>query len=114
MGEREAALRLDESWARIRSGEDHAEYAEAERLLAELIGALRGPALTDPECAARLGLRLGDLAARRFTGADRAGALAAIEEGLRYGQRAAGHDPEYARWYARGLINQGAVPYTHL
>lgn len=107
MGEREAALRLDERWARIRSGAQQAEYAEAEGLLAELIGALRGPARTDPACAARLGLRLGDLAARRFAGGDRAGALAAVEEGLRYGQQAAGHDPEYARWYARGLINQG-------
>ncbi|MFK0256879.1 hypothetical protein [Streptomyces sp. NPDC090445] len=107
MGEREAALRLDEQWARIRSGAEPAEYAVAETLLAELIGALREPAASDPECAARLGLRLGDLAARRFAGGDRAGALAAIEEGLRYAQQAAGYGPEYARWYARGLINQG-------
>ncbi|MFD7625298.1 hypothetical protein ACFV7Q_04500 [Streptomyces sp. NPDC059851] len=107
MGEREAALRLDEQWARIRSGAEQAEYAAAEALLAELIAALRGPAAGDPECAARLGLRLGDLAARRFAGGDRAGALAAVEEGLRYAQQAAGYGPQYARWYARGLINQG-------
>ncbi|MET9960809.1 hypothetical protein ABZ128_17460 [Streptomyces sp. NPDC006326] len=107
MAQREAVLRLDEQWARIRSGPAQAEPAEAGRLLAELIGALREPALTDPECAARLGLRLGDLAARRFAAGDRAGALAAIEEGLNYGRQAAPHAPEYARWYARGLINQG-------
>ncbi|WP_407839734.1 hypothetical protein ACE1OC_30660 [Streptomyces sp. DSM 116496] len=107
MAQREAVLRLDEQWARIRSGAAHAEPAEADALLAELIGALREPARTDAECAARLGLRLGDLAARRFADGDRAGALAAIEEGLRFSQRAAGHAAEYARWYARGLINQG-------
>ncbi|MCX5379032.1 hypothetical protein [Streptomyces sp. NBC_00091] len=107
MAQREAVLRLDEQWARIRSGAAHAGPAESERLLRELIGALREPARTDPECAARLGLRLGDLAARRFAGGDRAGALAAVEEGLRYAQGAAPHAPEYARWYARGLINQG-------
>ncbi|MFI5760580.1 hypothetical protein ACIA8F_06495 [Streptomyces sp. NPDC051563] len=107
MAQREAVLRLDEQWARIRSGAAHAQPAEAEALLAELIGALREPARTDAECAARLGLRLGDLAARRFADGDRAGALAAIEEGLRSSQQAAGHAAEYARWYARGLINQG-------
>ncbi|MGW6705104.1 hypothetical protein ACWGDE_09455 [Streptomyces sp. NPDC054956] len=107
MAQREAVLRLDEQWGRIRSGAAHAEPAEAEALLAELIGALREPARTDAECAARLGLRLSDLAARRFAAGDRGGALAAIEEGLRYAQQAAGHAPEYARWYARGLINQG-------
>ncbi|MFZ3496772.1 hypothetical protein ACODT5_26740 [Streptomyces sp. 5.8] len=107
MAQREAVLRLDEQWARIRSGAAHAEPAEADALLAELIGALREPARTDAECAARLGLRLGDLAARRFAGGDRAGALSAIEEGLRFSQQAAGHAAEYARWYARGLINQG-------
>lgn len=107
MAQREAVLRLDEQWARIRSGAARAEPAEAGRLLAELIGALREPARTDPECAARLGLRLGDLAARRFAAGDRAGALAAVEEGLHHAQQAAGHSPEYARWYARALINQG-------
>lgn len=107
MAQREAVLRLDEQWARIRSGAAHAESAEADALLAELIGALREPARADAECAARLGLRLGDLAARRFAGGDRGGALAAIEEGLRFSQQAAGHAAEYARWYARGLINQG-------
>ncbi|MFF3210332.1 hypothetical protein ACFYYB_06680 [Streptomyces sp. NPDC002886] len=107
MAQREAVLRLDEQWARIRSGAAHAEPAEADALLAELIGALREPARADAECAARLGLRLGDLAARRFADGDRAGALAAIEEGLRFSQQAAGHAAEYARWYARGLINQG-------
>ncbi|MCY0933703.1 hypothetical protein [Streptomyces sp. H34-S4] len=107
MAQREAVLRLDEQWARIRSGAAHAEPAEADALLAELIGALREPDRADAECAARLGLRLSDLAARRFAGGDRAGALAAIEEGMRFSQQAAGHDAEYARWYARGLINQG-------
>ncbi|MEU2832259.1 hypothetical protein ABZ667_26955 [Streptomyces lavendulae] len=107
MAQREAVLRLDEQWARIRSGAAHADPAESDRLLAELIGALREPARTDADCAARLGLRLGDLAARRFAAGDRAGALAAIEEGLRHARQAAGHAPEYARWYARGLINQG-------
>ncbi|MFB0628181.1 hypothetical protein [Streptomyces sp. AB3(2024)] len=107
MAQREAVLRLDEQWARIRSGAAHADPEEGDRLLAELIGALREPARTDADCAARLGLRLGDLAARRFTAGDRAGALAAIEEGLRHARQAAGHAPEYARWYARGLINQG-------
>ncbi|MBT2456412.1 hypothetical protein [Streptomyces sp. ISL-86] len=107
MGQREAVLRLDEQWARIRAGAAHAEPGESDRLLGELIGALREPARTDAECAARLGLRLGDLAARRFAAGDRAGALSAIEEGLRHAQQAAGHAPEYARWYARGLINQG-------
>ncbi|ROQ98660.1 hypothetical protein EDE04_5198 [Streptomyces sp. 2132.2] len=107
MGQREDVLRLDARWAQIRSGATRAAPAEAEALLTELIGALREPARTDPECAARLGLRLGDLAARRFAGGDRAGALAAVEEGLHHAQQAAGHAPEYARWYARGLINQG-------
>lgn len=107
MAQREAVLRLDEQWARIRAGAAHAEPAEADALLADLIGALREPARTDAECAARLGLRLSDLAARRFAGGDRAGALAAIEEGLRFSQQAAGHAAEYARWYARGLINHG-------
>ncbi|MEU8775300.1 hypothetical protein [Streptomyces sp. NPDC048606] len=107
MAQREAVLRLDAQWARIRSGAAHATPEESERLLAELIGALREPARTDPECAARLGLRLADLAARRFAAGDRAGALAAVEEGLRHAREAAGHAPEYARWYARGLINQG-------
>ncbi|MFB7980678.1 hypothetical protein [Streptomyces vinaceus] len=107
MGQREEVLRLDARWAQIRSGAARAAPAEAEALLTELIGALREPARTDPECAARLGLRLGDLAARRFAGGDRAGALAAVEEGLHHAQQAAGHAPEYARWYARGLINQG-------
>ncbi|CAM5396788.1 hypothetical protein SAVIM338S_01942 [Streptomyces avidinii] len=107
MAQREAVLRLDEQWSRIRSGAAQAEPAEADALLAELIGALREPARTDAECAARLGLRLGDLAARRFAAGDRGGALAAIEEGLRFSQQAAGHAPGFARWYARGLINQG-------
>ncbi|MFJ6795923.1 hypothetical protein [Streptomyces sp. NPDC091268] len=107
MAQREAVLRLDEQWARIRSGAARTDPGEAEALLSELIGALREPARTDAQCAARLGLRLGDLAARRFAAGDRAGALAAIEEGLRFSRQAAGHDPEYARWYARGLINQG-------
>ncbi|MDJ0381342.1 hypothetical protein [Streptomyces sp. G-G2] len=107
MGQREAVLRLDEQWARIRSGAAHAEPGERDRLLGELISALREPARGDPECAARLGLRLGDLAARRFADGDRAGALSALEEGLRHAQQAAGHSAEYARWYARGLINQG-------
>ncbi|MEU3404299.1 hypothetical protein ABZ766_10190 [Streptomyces sp. NPDC006670] len=107
MVQREAVLRLDGQWARIRSGAAQADPGEADRLLGELIGALREPARTDPECAARLGLRLGDLAGRRFAAGDRAGALAAIEEGLRHARQAAGHAPEYARWYARGLINQG-------
>ncbi|MFD7081213.1 hypothetical protein [Streptomyces sp. NPDC059918] len=107
MAQREDVLRLDAQWAQIRSGAARAAPAEAEALLTELIGALREPARTDPECAARLGLRLGDLAARRFAGGDRAGALSAVEEGLRHGRQAAGHAPEYARWYARGLINQG-------
>lgn len=107
MAQREAVLRLDEQWARIRSGAAQADPGESDRLLGELIGALREPARSDAECAARLGLRLGDLAARRFAAGDRAGALAAIEEGLHHAQQAAGHAPEYARWYARGLINQG-------
>ncbi|WP_051805077.1 hypothetical protein [Streptomyces sp. NRRL F-2747] len=107
MAQREDVLRLDAQWAQVRSGAARAAPAEAEALLTELIGALREPARTDPECAARLGLRLGDLAARRFAGGDRAGALSAVEEGLRHAQQAAGHAPEYARWYARGLINQG-------
>ncbi|MFF1560050.1 hypothetical protein [Streptomyces sp. NPDC058279] len=107
MGQREAVLRLDRQWARIRSGAAQAEPGEDDRLLAELIGALREPARTDAECAARLGLRLGDLAARRFAAGDRAGALSAVEEALRHAGDAAGHDPEYARWYARALINQG-------
>ncbi|MGW7102014.1 hypothetical protein [Streptomyces sp. NPDC054838] len=107
MGQREAVLRLDRQWARIRSGAAQAGPGESDRLLAELIGALREPARTDAECAARLGLRLGDLAARRFAAGDRAGALSAVEEALRHARDAAGHDPEYARWYARALINQG-------
>ncbi|MFF5443791.1 hypothetical protein [Streptomyces sp. NPDC012888] len=107
MAQREAVLRLDEQWARIRAQGVDAEPAEADRLLDELITALREPARTDPECAARLGLRLADLAARRFGRGDRPGALSAVEEGLHHSQQAAGHSPEYARWYARGLINQG-------
>ncbi|MCB5166829.1 hypothetical protein LG634_18520 [Streptomyces bambusae] len=111
MAQRETALRLDEQWARIRSGAAYAEPAEQARLLDELITALRRAAGqapgADPECAARLGLRLGDLAARRFAGGDRPGALAAIEEALAHARQAAPHSPEYARWYARGLINHG-------
>ncbi|MFJ6936261.1 hypothetical protein [Streptomyces sp. NPDC101132] len=107
MVQREAVLRLDEEWTRIRSGAAPADPAEREALLAELIAALREPARTDPECAARLGLRLSDLAAARFSAGDRPGALGAIEEALRYAEQAAPHSPEYARWYARGLINHG-------
>ncbi|QES50711.1 hypothetical protein DEJ50_25630 [Streptomyces venezuelae] len=107
MAQREAVLRLDEQWARIRSGAAQAAPEEADRLLGELITALREPARTDPDCAARLGLRLADLAGRRFGQGDRAGALSAVEEGMRHAQQAAGHSPEYARWYAKGLINQG-------
>ncbi|MEV7415087.1 hypothetical protein [Streptomyces sp. NPDC089919] len=107
MVQREAVLRLDEQWARIRSGAAGADEAESEALLGELIAALREPARSDPECAARLGLRLSDLAARRFADGDRPAALTAVEEGLRYAEQAAPHSPEYARWYARGLINHG-------
>ncbi|MGW1764933.1 hypothetical protein ACWCQL_12765 [Streptomyces sp. NPDC002073] len=107
MTQREAALRLDEQWARVRSGELDAGPAEQARMLDELITALRRPAEQDPECTARLGLRLGDLAARRFAHGDRAGALSAVDEALAHARRAAPHSPEYARWYARGLINHG-------
>ncbi|MCB5179923.1 hypothetical protein [Streptomyces antimicrobicus] len=107
MAGREAVLRLDERWARIRAGAGHMAPEDAGRLLDELIAALRGPARTDPEYAALLGLRLGDLAARRFAAGDRAGALSAVEEALHHARRAAGHRAEYARWYARALINQG-------
>lgn len=106
MVQREAVLRLDEQWARVRSGAAHAEPQDRERLLDELIGALR-PLADDPECAALLGLRLADRAALRFAGGDRATALATIEEGLRSSERAAPYSPEFARWYARGLINHG-------
>ncbi|MFG2992566.1 hypothetical protein ACGFZK_25295 [Streptomyces sp. NPDC048257] len=106
MVQREAVLRLDEQWARVRSGEEHTEPGERERLLDELIGALR-PFDDDPRCTALLGLRLADRATLRFAAGDRAGALATIEEGLRSSERAAGHSPEFARWYARGLINHG-------
>ncbi|MFJ7586305.1 hypothetical protein ACIQZO_02650 [Streptomyces sp. NPDC097617] len=102
----EAVLRLDDQWARVRSGDGHTEPAERDRLLDELIGALR-PLGDDPRCTALLGLRLADRAALRFAAGDRAGALATIEEGLRSSERAAGHSPEFARWYARGLINHG-------
>ncbi|WP_404960764.1 hypothetical protein [Streptomyces sp. 147326] len=106
MVQREAVLRLDEQWAQVRSGAAHAGPEERERLLDELIGALR--ALTDdPQCTALLGLRLADRAALRFATGDRAGALATIEEGLRSSERAARHSAEFARWYARGLINHG-------
>ncbi|MFF8270948.1 hypothetical protein ACF059_26685 [Streptomyces sp. NPDC016562] len=107
MVQREAVLRLDEQWARVRSGAAHAEPAERERLLDELIGALRALDDDDPRCGALLGLRLADRAAVRFAAGDRAGALATIEEGLRSSERAARHSPEFARWYARGLINHG-------
>lgn len=108
MAQREAVLRLDEQWARVRAGAGagHTAPQERERLLDELIGALR-TLPDDPECTARLGLRLADRAALRFAGGDRAAALATIEEGLRSSERAAPCSPEYARWYARGLINQG-------
>ncbi|MGW3324620.1 hypothetical protein [Streptomyces virginiae] len=106
MVQRDAVLRLDDRWARVRSGAEHAEPAERARLLDELIGALR-PFTDDPRCTALLGLRLADRAALRFAAGDRAGALATIEEGLRSSERAAGHSPEFARWYARGLINHG-------
>ncbi|MFD6228524.1 hypothetical protein ACFWFZ_16820 [Streptomyces sp. NPDC060232] len=106
MVQREAVLRLDEQWARVRAGAARTEPAARTRLLDELIGALR--TLTDdPECTALLGLRLADRAALRFGAGDRAGALATIEEGLRSSERAARHTPEYTRWYARGLINHG-------
>ncbi|MFJ8015869.1 hypothetical protein [Streptomyces sp. NPDC096339] len=106
MVQREAVLRLDEQWARVRSGAAHAEPGERERLLDELIGALR-PLTDDPQCTALLGLRLADRAALRFADGDRAGALATIEEGLRSSERAAPYSPDFARWYARGLINHG-------
>ncbi|MCX4694004.1 hypothetical protein [Streptomyces sp. NBC_01408] len=106
MAEREAVLRLDDQWARLRSGAAHAGPEERERLLDELIGALRAWP-DDPECTALLGLRLADRAALRFAEGDRAAALATIEEALRSAERAAPCAPEYARWYARGLINQG-------
>ncbi|MEU6295798.1 hypothetical protein [Streptomyces erythrochromogenes] len=106
MVQREAVLRLDDRWARVRAGAAQVEPAERERLLDELIGALR-TRNDDPECSALLGLRLADRAALRFAAGDRAGALATIEEGLRSSERAARHTPEYARWYARGLINHG-------
>ncbi len=106
MVQREAVLRLDEQWARVRSGAAHAEPRERERLLDELIGALRTHP-DDPECAALLGLRLSDRATLRFAEGDRASALALIEEGLRSSERAAPYAPEFARWYARGLINHG-------
>ncbi|MFJ4779597.1 hypothetical protein [Streptomyces sp. NPDC088762] len=106
MAQREAVLRLDEQWARVRAGAAHTDPQERERLLDRLIGALRGFP-DDPECTARLGLRLADRAALRFAEGDRAGALATIEEGLRSSERAAAHSPEFARWYARGLINHG-------
>ncbi|MFD3760362.1 hypothetical protein [Streptomyces sp. NPDC058622] len=106
MAEREAVLRLDGQWARVRAGAAHAEPAERERQLDELIGALRTHP-EDPECTALLGLRLADRAALRFADGDRAGALATIEEALRSSERAAAYSPDFARWYARGLINHG-------
>ncbi|MEV7829591.1 hypothetical protein AB0P12_03075 [Streptomyces subrutilus] len=106
MADREAVLRLDERWARLRAGEAQAAPAERERLLDELIAALRTHP-EDPRCTALLGLRLADRAALRFAGGDRAAALATIEEGLRSSERAAAYAPDYARWYARGLINHG-------
>ncbi|WP_051809978.1 hypothetical protein [Streptomyces sp. NRRL S-378] len=106
MVQREAVLRLDDQWARVRAGAAQVAPAERERLLDELIGALR-TLPDDPECTALLGLRLADRAALRFAAGDRASALATIEEGLRSSERAARHTPEYARWYARGLINHG-------
>ncbi|MFD3323693.1 hypothetical protein [Streptomyces sp. NPDC058701] len=106
MAEREAVLRLDEQWARVRAGDAHVEPAERERLLDELIGALRTHP-EDPRCTALLGLRLADRAALRFAEGDRAAALATIEEALRSSERAAAYSPDFARWYARGLINHG-------
>ncbi|MFF0552463.1 hypothetical protein ACFYUL_26300 [Streptomyces sp. NPDC004311] len=106
MVQREAVLRLDDRWARVRAGDGPTEPAEHQQLLDELIGALRALP-DDPECTALLGLRLADRAALRFAAGDRAGALGTIEEGLRSSERAARHSPEFARWYARGLINHG-------
>ncbi|KOU63996.1 hypothetical protein ABZY83_27865 [Streptomyces virginiae] len=106
MVQREAVLRLDDQWARVRAGAAGTDPTAREGLLDELIGALR-TLPDDPECTALLGLRLADRAALRFAAGDRAGALATIEEGLRSSERAARHTPEYARWYARGLINHG-------
>lgn len=106
MVQREAVLRLDEQWARVRSGAAHAQPQERERLLDELIAALRTHP-EDPECVALLGLRLSDRATLRFADGDRATALALIEEGLRSSERAAPYAAEFARWYARGLINHG-------
>ena len=40
MAEREAVLRLDEQWARVRTGASQAPPPERERLLDDLIGAL--------------------------------------------------------------------------
>lgn len=106
MAEREAVLRLDGQWAWVRAEAAHAEPAEREQLLDELIGALRTHP-EDPECTALLGLRLADRAALRFAEGDRASALATIEEALRSSERAAAYSPDFARWYARGLINHG-------
>ncbi|MFE9254478.1 hypothetical protein [Streptomyces sp. NPDC006879] len=109
MTQRETALRLDEEWARARLDEQgrHAAGDDRERLLGELISTLRRLAGDDPECSARLGLRLGDLAGRRFAQGNRLAALTAIEEALVHSERAAAHSAEFARWHARALINHG-------
>ncbi|MFI5618320.1 hypothetical protein [Streptomyces sp. NPDC051567] len=106
MAEREAVSGLDERWVLVRSGAVEVAPEERERLLDELIAALRAQP-DDPGRTALLGLRLADRAALRFAEGDRASALGAIEESLRSSGRAAPYSAEFARWYARGLINHG-------
>ncbi|WP_424214368.1 hypothetical protein ACN20G_21135 [Streptomyces sp. BI20] len=118
MTQREAALRLDETWAELRADREERPPGapdpgadEAEALLTRLVHALREAARDgDVECTARLGLRLADLAGLRFGRGDRAGALSAVGEALHHSEQAARRAPdvpEFTRWWARGLINQG-------
>jgi hypothetical protein len=75
-------------------------------MLSDLIAALTPHVQDDLPLAARLSLRYGDLARHHFDTGCRDEALVAVGEAIRRCAEPAGHDEEYARWYARALMSQ--------
>ncbi|MEU3045212.1 hypothetical protein ABZ705_01585 [Streptomyces sp. NPDC006984] len=104
--ERCAALRLDEEWARIRTGRPGSAPGERERILTELIAALAPHAVDDPELTTTLGLRYGDLARHHFDMGGRVDALAAAADAVRCCAAGARHGARSARAHARALVDQ--------
>ncbi|MBT2366717.1 hypothetical protein J7E88_15705 [Streptomyces sp. ISL-10] len=104
--ERDAALRLDAEWTKVRGGRPGASARRRERMLTDLIAALAPHTTDDLSLTARLSLRYGDLARHHFDIGRRADALAAVDEAVRHCAEPARHDDEHARWYARALLSQ--------